>query len=63
MRCYYLNFSIVSIIFRKLEEKKETHQFDYIIDIHNMAIHNRVYKNCETVNKAIFHSNLYIPRN
>ena len=62
MRCYYLNFSIVSIIFRKLKRKKK-HQFDYIIDIHNMAIHNRVFKNYETVNKANFHRNLLIPCN
>ena len=47
MRCYYLNSSIDSIISRKLQEKNETHQFDYIIDINNQAIHNRVFKNYE----------------
>ena len=37
---------------RKLRERKKNHTFDYIMYIHNTAMHNRVFKKYETINKG-----------
>jgi hypothetical protein len=39
-------------------EREKKHAFDYFMYIHNTALHNRVFKNYETVNKTNFHRNL-----
>ena len=55
MRCYYLNFTKLSGNF----EEKKKHVFDYIMYIHNTAIHNRVFKIYETVNEMILNGFVY----
>jgi len=67
MRCYYLNFT--NYRFNNCQEtSREKRNLHLIIHhehvhLHNTAIHNRVFKIYETVNKTIFHVNLQIPRN
>ena len=34
------------------EREKKNHTFDYIMYIHNTAMHNRVFKKYETINKG-----------